>query len=80
MNWKHTRAEVNQVYEAARLLNLDPEETRDAIIASIFSDAVKNRTNFLIHNIHGAQAAASALSQLMRIDEGPGKKIYKPDS
>jgi hypothetical protein len=74
MNWKHTRAEVNQVYEAARLLNLDPEETRDAIIASIFSDAVKNRTNFLIHNIHGAQAAACGLSQLMRIDDAPGKK------
>jgi hypothetical protein len=74
MYWKHTRAEVNQVYEAARLLNLDPEETRDAIIASIFSDAVKNRTNFLIHNVHGAQAAASCLSQLMRADEAPGKK------
>jgi hypothetical protein len=74
MNWKHTRAEVNQVYEAARLLSLDPEETRDAIIASIFSDAVKNRSNFLIHNVHGAQAAASSLSQLMRVDEGPGKK------
>ena len=74
MNWKHTRAEVNQVYEAARLLNLDPEETRDAIIASIFSDAVKNRSNFLIHNIHGAQAAASALSQLLRVDDGPGKR------
>jgi hypothetical protein len=74
MNWKHTRAEVNQVYEAARLLDLDPEETRDAMIASIFSDAVKNRTNFLIHNVHGAQAAASCLSQLMRVDEAPGKK------
>jgi hypothetical protein len=74
MNWKHTRAEVNQVYEAARLLNLDPEETRDAIIASIFSDAIKNRNNFLIHNIHGAQAAASSLSQLMRVDEASGKK------
>ena len=74
MNWKHTRAEVNQVYEAARLLNLDQEESRDAIIASIFSDAVKNRSNFLIHNIHGAQAAACGLSQLMRTDDGPGKK------
>ncbi|HEY9757483.1 MAG TPA: hypothetical protein V6C97_20105 [Oculatellaceae cyanobacterium] len=74
MNWKHTRAEVNQVYEAARLLNLDAEETRDAIIASIFSDAVKNRTNFLIHNVHGAQAAACALSQLMRADDPASKR------
>ena len=74
MNWKHTRAEVNQVYEAARLLNLDPEETRDAIIASIFSDAVKNRSNFIIHNVHGAQAAACALSQLLRTDEAAGKR------
>jgi hypothetical protein len=68
MNWKHTRAEVNQVAEAARLLKLSGEETRDALIASIFSDSVKTRTNFLYHNIHGAQAAAAVLSRLMPLD------------
>ena len=62
MNWKHCRAELDQVLEASRLLNLSPDETRDALIASIFSDAVKNRGNFIVHNIHGAQAAALVLS------------------
>jgi hypothetical protein len=65
MNWKHTRAELDQVLEAAKLLKLSRLETRDAIIASIFSDSVKTRKNFIIHNIHGAQAASHVLSQLL---------------
>ncbi len=62
MNWKHTRAEVDQVYDASRLLDLPAKETRDALLASIFSDAIKSRKNFIIHNVHGAQAAVQALS------------------
>lgn len=62
MNWKHTRAEVDQVYEASKILRLSSDETRDAIIASIFSDSIKNRGNFIVHNVHGSQAAALALS------------------
>jgi len=69
MNWKHTRAEVDQVLEAARLLKLDAKETRDAIIASTFSDAIKNRKNFIVHNIDGAEGAAQALSYFLN----PGK-------
>lgn len=65
MNWKHTRAELDQVLEAAKLLKLNGKETRNALLASIFSDSVKTRKNFLIHNIHGAQAAAQVLSQLL---------------
>lgn len=65
MNWKHTRAEVDQVYDAARLLNLNSKETRDALIASIFSDAIKSRKNFIVHNVHGAQAAVQALSYFL---------------
>ncbi len=65
MNWKHTRAEVDQVYDAARLLGLTTRETRDALIASIFSDSIKSRKNFIIHNVHGAQAAAQALSYFL---------------
>lgn len=64
-NWKHTRAELDQVLEAAKQLQLNSSETRDALIASIFSDSVKSRGNFIIHNIHGAQAAAVVLSQLL---------------
>jgi hypothetical protein len=65
MNWKHTRSEVGEVLEAAKLLQLDHTETRDAILASIFSDSVKNRKNFIIHNVHGAYGAAQALSYFM---------------
>jgi hypothetical protein len=61
MNWKHTRAEIDQVWEASRLLNLDAEGAADAILASIFSDSVKNRKNFITHNIDGAYGAAQVL-------------------
>ena len=65
MNWKHTRSEVDQVLEAAKLLKLAPDETRDAILASVFSDSIKNRGNFIVHNVHSAQGAALALSYFM---------------
>ncbi|RTL37679.1 MAG: hypothetical protein EKK48_23635 [Candidatus Melainabacteria bacterium] len=67
MNWKHIRAEIDQVLEAAKLLNLNASETRDAIIASIFSDAIKTKSNFIIHNIHGAYGAAQALSYILDV-------------
>lgn len=66
MNWKHTRAEIDQVYEAAKLLRLSAKDTRDALLASIFSDSVKNRGNFIVHNVHGAEAAALVLSYFMK--------------
>jgi hypothetical protein len=69
MNWKHIRAEIDQVLEACRLLNLDSDRTRDAILASIFSDCAKNRKNFIIHNIHGAQAAELILRQLLDLND-----------
>lgn len=65
MNWKHTRSEIDQVLEAARLLQLTQRETRDAILASIFSDSIKTRKNFIVHNIHGAQGGALALSYFL---------------
>lgn len=74
MNWKHTRAEVDQVYDAARLLNLNPKETRDALLASIFSDAIKSRRNFIIHNVHGAQAAVQALSYFLDASKPADRK------
>lgn len=74
MNWKHTRAEVDQVYDAARLLNLNPKETRDALLASIFSDAIKSRRNFIIHNVHGAQASVQALSYFLDASKPADRK------
>ncbi len=65
MNWKHIRAEIDQVLEAANLLGLNAGDTRDALIASIFSDSIKTQRNFIVHNIHGAQGAAQALSYFL---------------
>jgi hypothetical protein len=77
MNWKHTRAEVDQVYEACKILKLSSDETRDAIIASIFSDSIKNRGNFIVHNIHGSQAAALALSYFWDISQEEAQSSLK---
>ena len=74
MNWMHTRAEVDQVYEASKLLNLSGRETRDALIASAFSDSIKSRGNFIVHNVHGAQAAALVLSYFLDIEKPVAKK------
>ncbi len=63
VNWKHTRAEIDQVLEAARLWHLSADDTEDALLASIFSDAVKTPQNFITHNIDGAAAAALVLSR-----------------
>jgi hypothetical protein len=63
VNWKHTRAEIDQVLEAARLAKLSASDTEDAILASIFSDAVKTPQNFIVHNIDGAAAAALVLAR-----------------
>ncbi len=77
MNWKHTRGELDQVLEACRILELSPQEARDAMIASIFSDAVKNRGNFIVHNVHGAQAAAQVLSYFFDPDNPEEIKIVE---
>jgi|AGTN01.1.fsa_nt_gi hypothetical protein len=74
MNWKHTRAEVDQVFDAAKLMNLSAKETRDALVASIFSDAIKSRGNFIIHNVHGAQAAAQVLSYFLDPSKSSDRK------
>ncbi len=65
MNWKHTRSELDQVYDAANVLKLSAVDKRDALLASIFSDAIKSRGNFIIHNVHGAEAAVLAMSYFM---------------
>ena len=61
MNWKHTRAEIDQVLEASKLLGLNQSQAAEAILASIFSDSVKSRKNFITHNIDGAFGAAEVL-------------------
>jgi hypothetical protein len=64
-NWKHTRLEVDRALDAARLGGLTPHETEVALLASFLSDSVKAPSNFLVHNVHGAQAAVMVLSRLV---------------
>jgi len=63
INWKHTRGEIDQVMESCKLNGLSPTQTEDALLASIFSDCVKNPANFITHNVDGAAAAATALKR-----------------
>jgi len=70
VNWKHTRAEIDQVLEAARLASLGPSQTEDALLGSIFSDAVKVPGNFIVHNIDGSAAAAHVLARYFEASVG----------
>jgi hypothetical protein len=62
VNWKHTRLEMDRVLDAALAHKLSPTQTEDALLASMFSDSVKAGPNFIVHNVHGAQAALKVLS------------------
>ncbi|OGQ13150.1 MAG: hypothetical protein A2138_10235 [Deltaproteobacteria bacterium RBG_16_71_12] len=63
VNWKHTRLEIDRVLDVALAKGLSPKDTETALLASIFSDAVKTPGNFLVHNVHGAQAALFVLGR-----------------
>jgi hypothetical protein len=64
VNWKHTRLEMMRVLDVAAAAGLTPAQTEVALLASAFSDAVKTPGNFLVHNVHGAQAAKYALQRM----------------
>ena len=64
VNWKHTRLELDRVLDVAVAHGLSPEQTESAILASAFSDSVKAPSNFIAHNVHGAQAALHVLGRL----------------
>jgi hypothetical protein len=70
VNWKHTRAEIDQVLEAARLAHLGPSQTEDALLGSIFSDAVKVPGNFIVHNIDGSAASVDVLTRYFDVRVG----------
>lgn len=71
VNWIHTMGELGQVIEASRRNNLSVTEMEDAVLASMYSDAVKFSppppegvvANFHTHHLDGAIAAAEALSR-----------------
>lgn len=65
VNWKHTRIEVVRVLDVIAAGKLSPHEAETALLASVLSDAVKTPKNFIVHNVHGAQAAQLVLSRLV---------------
>ena len=63
VNWKHTRLELARVLDVALAKGLSPRDTEVAILASALSDSVKTPGNFLVHNVHGAEAAVLVLGR-----------------
>ena len=63
VNWKHTRLELTRVLDVALAKGLSPRDTEVAVLASALSDSVKTPSNFIVHNVHGAQAALLILAR-----------------
>ena len=61
-NWVHTQGEFGRVIDAATREKLTPAQTEDALLASMYSDAVKSKANFFTHHMDGALAADHVLS------------------
>ncbi len=61
-NWIHTQGEFGRNIDSAQRMKLTPEQTEDTLIGSMFSDAVKNKSNFMVHHRAGRDAALTFLS------------------
>jgi hypothetical protein len=64
VNWKHTRLEVERILDVIAASGLNAHEAETALLASIVSDSVKTPGNFIVHNVHGAEAAVHLLARL----------------
>ena len=62
-NWIHTQGEFGRVIDAAQASKLSPRHTEDALLASMFADAVKSKSNFFTHHMEGALAADHSLQK-----------------
>lgn len=60
-NWIHTQGELGRVIDASKASKLNPVQTEDALLSSMFADSVKNKTNFFTHHMEGALAADHVL-------------------
>lgn len=69
INWKHVCGEAAQVIDAASKQGLSPEQTEVALLASLFSDAVKFPSTLLTHNIDGAVGAYHVLNRRGDVDK-----------
>ncbi|MBX9723509.1 MAG: hypothetical protein K2X81_19040, partial [Candidatus Obscuribacterales bacterium] len=64
-NWIHTQGEFGRVIDASQNGKLTPKQTEDALLSSMFADAVKSKANFFTHHMEGALAADHALGKEM---------------
>ncbi|MBX9569706.1 MAG: hypothetical protein K2X77_12460 [Candidatus Obscuribacterales bacterium] len=64
-NWIHTQGEFGRVIDAAQASRLSPLHTEDALLSSMFADAVKSKANFFTHHMEGALAADHSLQKQM---------------
>ncbi len=62
-NWIHTQGEFGRVIDAAKANKLSPVHTEDALLSSMFADAVKSKQNFFTHHMEGALAADHSLQK-----------------
>lgn len=61
VNWIHTQGELGRVIDSAKAAGLTPQETEDALLASMFSDSIKTKANFTTHHVDGELAAEHIL-------------------
>lgn len=61
-NWIHTQGEFGRNIDSAQRMGLTPEQTEDSLIGSMFSDAVKHKSNFMVHHRDGREGALAFLS------------------
>jgi hypothetical protein len=61
VNWIHTQGELGRVLDAAKASGATPEQTEDAMLASMFSDSLKTKANFTTHHLDGELAAEHVL-------------------
>jgi hypothetical protein len=71
VNWIHTQGELGRVIDAARAAHLTPNETEDALLASMFSDSLKTKANFTTHHLDGELAADRILRDKLGGDFTP---------
>ncbi len=62
-NWIHTQGEFGRVIDASKAGKLSAVQTEDALLSSMFADAVKSKANFFTHHMDGALAADHVLSK-----------------
>lgn len=61
VNWIHTMGEFGRVIDVAKAQGNSPEQIADKLLASMFSDSVKNKSNFMTHHLDGERAAMHVL-------------------